>query len=76
MCEKVAYDKYNDLTTTTHPVMLKLKSQKREVDKFRDEMLEYIALRELSHKAFMCWLCWFDDNRTNFYIEYYKPKAE
>jgi tRNA pseudouridine38-40 synthase len=28
LCEKVAYDKYNELTTTKEPIMVKLKIQK------------------------------------------------
>ena len=36
MLEKVGYDKYNTLPQTKEPVMLKLVSQKHEVDRFRD----------------------------------------
>lgn len=39
LCEKVAYDKYNELPTTHEPVMVKLKVQKLEIDHFRDEIL-------------------------------------
>lgn len=75
LCEKVAYDKYNELCTTKDPIMVKLKVQKLEIDQFRDEILEYIVEREIKSKAFMSWLCWLDDNRTDFYIEHYKPKT-
>jgi len=47
LCEKVAYDKYNELPTTKDPIMLKLKLQKLEVDSFRDEIVQYIAEREI-----------------------------
>lgn len=76
LCEKVAYDKYNALPTTHEPVMVKLVKQQKEIDNFRDELLQFIAEREITKKAFMCWLTWFDDNRTDYYIEYYKPKPE
>lgn len=75
LCEKVAYDKYNDLPTTKDPIMLKLKVQKLEVDKFRDEILQYIAEREIKDKSFTCWMSWLDDNRNDFYIEHYTPKT-
>ena len=39
MLEKVGYDKYNSLSTTALPVMLKLVSQKEEVDTFRKEIV-------------------------------------
>ena len=76
LCEKVAYDKYNSLTSTHDPVMVKMTLQRQEIDTFRDEIVQYIAEREIKMKAFMSWLCWLDDSRSNFYIEYYRPKGE
>lgn len=76
LCEKVAYDKYNELSTTKEPVMIRLKAQKMEVDKFRDELLAYICEREIKCQNFMKWLSWLDDNRNDFYIEHYMPKSD
>ncbi len=71
MLEKVGYDKYNTLPQTKEPVMLKLVSQKKEVDRFRDEIVQYIAKREIKDRAFTSWLSWLDDNRDDYYIEFY-----
>jgi len=49
--------------------MLKMVTQKKEVDEFRDEIVSYIARRELDNKAFTCWLSWFDDNREEYYVQ-------
>jgi hypothetical protein len=74
LCEKVAYDKYNEMTTTKEPIMVKLKVQKLEIDEYRDGLLQYICEREIKLRAFMCYMTWLDDNRTDYYIEYYRPK--
>ena len=55
LLEKVGYDKYNALSTTHEPVMLRLVSQKKEVDNFREELLCFIAQREFTQKAFTTW---------------------
>jgi hypothetical protein len=48
--------------------MLKLVSQKKEVDEYRENILSYIARREITDKAFTCWLSWFDDNKEDYYV--------
>jgi hypothetical protein len=75
LCEKVAYDKYNELPTTADPIMVKLKVQRLEIESYRDELLQYIGEREITVKAFMCWMVWLDDNRSDYYIDYYKGKS-
>ena len=31
-------------------------------------MLSYIAQREIEDKAFTRWLCYFDDNKEDYYV--------
>ena len=68
LLERVAYDKYNSLSSTLQTVMIRTVVQKAEVEKYRCELVSYIARRELGDKAFTRWLCWFDDNKENYYV--------
>ena len=70
LLEKVAYEKYNELTTTHSPIMITQISTKAEVIDFRNEIARFIASREIKDKAFTRWLSWFDDNRDNHYIDF------
>ena len=59
--------------------MLKLVSQEEEVFEYRKYIVSYIAKREIQQKAFTCWLCYFDDNREDYYVPLTKkeePKKE
>ena len=69
MLENVAYDNYNRQTTTKFPVMMQMVHQKAEVEKFREEIVSYIAQREIKERAFTCWLCYLDDNKEDYYIQ-------
>ena len=48
--------------------MIRTVGQKAEVDEYRKELVSYIAQRELKDKAFTRWLCYFDDNKEDFYV--------
>ena len=71
----VAYDNYNRLSTTKEPIMLKLVTQRKEVEEYRKEIVSYIARREIKDRAFTCWLSWFDDNKEDYYITLNKKKG-
>lgn len=43
LLERVAYDKYNTISTTKHPVMVRLVKQKEEIDQFRREIVSFIC---------------------------------
>ena len=68
LLERVAYDNYNHLPTTQHPIMIRTVAQKTEVDEYRKTLLCYIAHREITDKAFTRWLCYFDDNKEDYYV--------
>ena len=68
LLERVAYDNYNHLPTTQQPVMIRTVAQQREVDDYRKTLLSYIAEREIRDKAFTRWLCYFDDNKEDYYV--------
>ena len=55
--------------------MLKLVTQRKEVEEYRKEIVSYIARREIKDRAFTCWLSWFDDNKEDYYITLNKKKA-
>ena len=74
LLERVAYDNYNHLPSTQQPVMIRTVAQKKEVQQYRDELLSYIAKKEIVDKAFTRWLCFFDDNKEDFYATL-KPGA-
>ena len=69
LLERVAYDRYNHLPTTHDPVMIKTRKQKDEVDSYRKTLLSYIAEREIKDRAFTKWLCQFDDNKEDYYVQ-------
>ena len=75
LLERVAYDKYNTISTTVHPVMVRLVKQKEEIDHFRKEIVSYICQREVVAKAFTRWLCYFDDHREEFYVSLNPKKS-
>ena len=68
LCERVAYDKYNHLPSTQQPVMIRTVAQQTEVDDYRKVLVSYIAQREIQDKAFTRWLCYFDDNKEDYYV--------
>ena len=47
----MAYDNYNRLGTTKEPIMLKLVTQRKEVEEYRKEIVSYIARREITDRA-------------------------
>ena len=75
LLERVAYDKYNHLPSTQQPVMIRTVVQQKEVDEYRKVLLSYIAKREINDKAFTRWLCFFDDNKEEYYVSLGKEVA-
>ena len=49
--------------------MIRTRKQQDEVDDYRNVLLSYIAEREIKDKAFTRWLCYFDDNKEDFYVQ-------
>ena len=68
LLERVAYDTYNHLPSTQLPIMIRTVAQKKEVDAYRNVLLSYIAEKEIKHQAFTRWLCYFDDNKEDYYV--------
>ena len=68
LLERVAYDQYNSMPTTHSPIMIRTVAQQKEVDEYRKTLLCYIAKREIEDKAFTRWLCFFDDNKEDYYV--------
>lgn len=63
MLERVAYDKYNEVTLNKkNDVQIQLVAQTKEIEDFRKILVSHIASREIKTKAFTSWLSWFDDN--------------
>lgn len=75
LLEEVSYDKYNRLPATQQPVMLKLVSQKKEIEEFRKGIVGFIARREVEERVFTKWLCWFDDNKEDHYVSLNKEST-
>ena len=48
--------------------MIRTVVQKQEADQYRKDLLSYIAQREIKDKAFTRWLCYFDDNKEDYYV--------
>ena len=48
--------------------MIRTRAQQDEVDAYRKELVCYIAQREIKDKAFTSWLCWFDDQKEDYYV--------
>ena len=48
--------------------MIRTVAQQREVDDYRKTLLSYIAEREIRDKAFTRWLCYFDDNKEDYFV--------
>ena len=48
--------------------MIRTVVQQKEVDEYRKTLVSYIAHREITDKAFTRWLCWFDDNKEDYYV--------
>ena len=48
--------------------MIRTVAQQAEVDDYRKTLLSYIAHREIEDKAFTRWLCYFDDNKEDYYV--------
>lgn len=38
------------------------------MDDYRKTLLSYIAEREIRDKAFTRWLCYFDDNKEDYFV--------
>ena len=55
--------------------MIRTVVQQKEVDEYRKVLLSYIAKREISDKAFTRWLCFFDDNKEEYYVSLGKEVA-
>jgi len=72
LLEKVGYEKYNSLESTLEPIHVALVSARKEVDDFREDIVSYIASRELISKAFIKWASWFDDNCSEYYCRFEK----
>ena len=49
-------------------------SQTEEVNDYRKAIVSHIAQRELTNKAFISWLSWFDDNCEDYYLK--RPSIE
>ena len=75
MLESVNYDRYNHFNTSKkNEVMIQKVSQTEEVNDYRKAIVSHIAQRELTKKAFISWLSWFDDNCEDYYLK--RPSIE